>query len=137
VETQLDRAETSYQQRAQSLDGKAGLLLTAAGVIVGFANTSVSVATTIGQGWAVLAAAMAIWAFLPRVGGIIEPGRLEERYLNQPELTTRLVVLGTRIALYRADEEALRRKNHRLRLALFALFIAAVAVLIGTILKVA
>lgn len=136
IESELDRSELSFQQRAQSLDGKAGLILGAAGVIVALASADESVLRTVGQGFAVAAGVAAAWAFLPRTGGTINPAQLQALYLDQPELTTRLTLLATRVDLYRADEESLRRKFRRLLLAVAFLLVAAVAVFAGSILDV-
>jgi len=136
VEDELDRAELASQQRAQSLDGKAGLILGAAGVIVALAAAHESVLRTVGQGFAVAAGAAAGWAFLPRTGGTINPAGLQEHYLDQPELQTRLTLLATRTDLYQADEESLKRKFRRLRWAVGLLLLAAVAVFAGSILDV-
>ena len=88
IEVELDRAEVSSQQRAQGLDTKAGVVLGAAGVIVALAVGHTSLWLTVGQVAAVLAGVAAAAAFFPRTGGIINPSRLQERYLDQPELTT-------------------------------------------------
>jgi hypothetical protein len=136
IEAELDRSELSYQQRAQSLDGKAGLVLGAAGVVVALAATHESVLRTVGQGFAVAAGIAAGWAFVPRTGGTINPSTLQEFYLDQPELATRLTLLATRVDLYRADEESLKRKFRRLLVSMGLLLLAAVAVFAGSILDV-
>jgi len=136
IEGELDRSELSYQQRAQSLDGKAGLVLGAAGVIVALAAAHESVLRTVGQGFAVLAGIAAGWAFLPRTGGTINPAELQEHYLDQSELRTRLTLLATRVDLYSADEESLKRKFRRLLVSVGLLLLAAVAVFAGSILDV-
>lgn len=136
VEAEVGRAELSSQQRTQSLDSKAGLILGAAGVIVALAAGHESVPRTVGQAFAVGAGIAAGLAFLPRTGGVINPRALQDRYLDKPELMTRLTLLATRLDLYQADEDALRRKFRRLRVAVGLLLAAAVAVLFGSILDV-
>lgn len=135
IEVELNRAEVSYQQRAQGLDTKAGLILGAAGVIVALAVGHKSVWLTVGQVAAVLAGVAAAAAFFPRTGGIINPSQLQERYLDQPELTTRLTLLATRVDLFQADEESLKRKFGRLRASVVFLLLAAAAVCVGSIVE--
>lgn len=134
IDAQLDRSELSFQQRAQSLDGKAGLILGAAGVVVALASADESILRTVGQGFAVAAGAAAAWAFLPRTGGTIDPAELRALYLDQPEFTTRLTLLSTRVVLNEADERSLRQKFGRLLLAVAFLLVAAVAVFAGSVL---
>lgn len=136
VERELNRAEVSHQQHAQGLDTKAGLVLGAAGVIVALAVGHRSLSLTGGQVSAVAAGVAAARAFLPRTGGIINPSELQERYLDQPERTTRLTLLATRVDLFQADEEALKVKFLSLRVAVVFLLVAAVDVCVGSIVDV-
>lgn len=136
VEAELDRAELASQQRTQSLDSKAGLILGAAGVIVALAVGHESVLLTVGQGLAVLAGGTAGLAFFPRPGGAINPQSLLDRYLDQPDQQTRLTLLATRADLYQAGEEALKRKFFWLRWSVALLLLAAAVVLAGSIVDV-
>lgn len=133
VEAELDRAELASQQRTQSLDSKAGLILGAAGVIVALTVGHESVLRTVGQALAVVAGITAGRAFFPRPGGAINPQSLLDRYLEQPAQQTRLTLLATRADLYQAGEEALKRKFYWLRWSVALLLLAAAAVLAGSI----
>jgi len=103
------------------------------GVIVALASGHESAVSAVGQGLAVGGGIAAGLALLPRTGGAINPQALQDRYLDKAELTTRLTLLATRLDLYQADEDALRRKFRRIRIAVLLLLAAAAAVLIGSI----
>lgn len=136
IEAALDKADLSYQTRAQGLDGKAGFLLGAAGVVVTFAGAQSTIAVVIAQGLAVFSAVTAVWSFAPRIGGEIDPDPLIENYLTKSELETRVTLLATRRDLHKADEEALRSKLRRLRGSMILLLASAVSLLVGSILNI-
>jgi hypothetical protein len=137
VEEELDREEISYRNRANGIDTKAGLILTAAGVLVALVGTRPSVAGLVGQMIALLAATVGGAALFPRVDKGISASELRDRYLSVDASITRMVLLNTRIELHLKDEQRLITKAWRLRLASLLLVSAAVAIVVGAIIHVA
>lgn len=136
VEAELNRSEDSYRDRANSIDTKAGLLLSAAGVLVALVGTSPAVAGLIGQIAALVSGGFAVGALYPRVDKSVGPAQLRDRYLRLDPTITRLVLLNTRIDLYAADEHRLIIKGRRVKLAAAFLFAAALAIVIGAMVNV-
>lgn len=135
VEAALARAEDSYRARANSLDTKAGTILSAAGVIVALVGIHSSVAGVVGQIGSILAGAAAVWTIMPRVDKAIVAQEIFNAYLQQPEVSTRLILLSTQLPLQAGNEARLFTKAHRLRLAALLLLGSATAIAIGGILN--
>lgn len=131
VEDAVSRQEASYRDRAGGVDTKAGVLLSAAGVIVVLVGAEPATAGLVGQCLAVAAGAAAVAAFLPRVDKSISPARLRDRYLAVDPVRVRLILLNTRIDLITADENRLIRKLRWLKVASLLLLLATVAVVVG------
>jgi hypothetical protein len=135
IEDVLQREDDSYRHRANSLDTKAGVILSAAGVIVALVGTTSSAAALVGQAVAILAGAAAVWVILPRVDKGIGPQELRDRYLTTDAIRTRLTVLNTRIVLHAKNEARLFTKARRLRYASALLLGSALAILISGIIN--
>jgi hypothetical protein len=120
---------------AESLDGKAGVVLGFAGVLVGLGATAMPAVSgelvfQVGLGFAVLAALLAAWAFLPRKYPVLEVGRLRGS-LTAPEGETRLELLDTQIEMVREIGELVKRKGRRVQGAVACLAVAAALVVAG------
>ena len=135
VEAALTRAEHSYRQRAASIDTKAGILLSAAGVVIALVGNRPGIAGLIGQVFAAGAAGAGVLALSPRVDKSIGPRQLRDRYLTQHESITRMILFNTRIDLHAKDEEKLIAKARRLRITAVLLLIASVCVLTGAMVE--
>jgi hypothetical protein len=137
IESALEREDGSYRDRGNSLDTKAGVILSAAGVIVAVVGTTASIAAIVGQALAIAAGGAAVWVILPRVDKAIGPRELRDRYLTTDPVRTRLIVLNTRILLHAKNEARLVTKAARLRYASTLLLGSAVAILVSGIVRVA
>ncbi len=121
---------------AESLDGKAGVVLGFAGVLVGLGATaqvavSEEVIFQIGLAVAVVAAILAAWAFLPRRYPVLEVGRLRQANLTASEAETRLDLLDTQIVMVDEAAALVRQKGWRIRAAVGCLAVAAALVVAG------
>ncbi|HEX8305688.1 MAG TPA: hypothetical protein VF612_12480 [Jatrophihabitans sp.] len=137
IESVLEREDGSYRDRGNSLDTKAGLILSAAGVIVALVGTTASIAAIVGQALAIAAGGAAVWVILPRVDKVIGPKELRDRHLSMDPVRTRLIVLNTRVVLHAKNEARLVTKAIRLRYASALLLGSAVAILMSGILRAA
>jgi len=135
VESVLEREDTSYRERANGLDGKAGLILGAAGVVVALIGTTASVTAIVGQALAIAAGAAAAWVIVPRIEATFAPRDLRDRYLRAAEVRTRLVVLNAQTLLHEENEARLVTKARRLRSAAVLLLGSAVIILVSAILR--
>lgn len=135
VESVLEREDASYRDRADGLEAKAGLILSAAGVIVALVGMTTSIAALAGQALAIAAGAAAAWVLLPRTDKAIAPQGLRDRFLDVAEVRTRIVVLNARIILHTKNESRLMTKERRLRSAAVLLLGSAVTILVGGILR--
>lgn len=135
VEEALQREDDSYRDRANSLDTKAGVILSAAGVVVALVGTSASVAGLVAQIAAIGSGIAAVLTILPRVDKAIGPRNLRDRYLQADETTTRLYVLNTRIPLHERNELRLVEKARRLKIAACFLLGSAGTIAIGGIVE--
>jgi hypothetical protein len=133
IEGVLATEDSSFRDRSNSIDTKAGVILSAAGVIVALVGTTSSVAAIVGQVLAIASGAAAVWVIWPRVDKSIGPQELRDRYLTTDPITTRLRVLNTRIILQAKNEATLFTKAWRLRVASAALLAAAVAIVVSGI----
>ncbi|TFV58342.1 hypothetical protein E4P41_13045 [Geodermatophilus sp. DF01-2] len=131
VETALVREEDSYRFRAQGMDTRLGLLLSAAGVLVALVGNRPSVAGLAGQVLALAAGATAVHGLWPRVDKGVAPRRLRDRYLAVDPTLTRMRLLNTRLDLHAQDEGRLLDKARRLRACALLLLAAATAVVMG------
>jgi hypothetical protein len=135
---QVASERETMNTHAESLDAKAGVVLGFSGVLVGLGATaqpgdSNTIIFQIGLGVAVLAAALAAWAFLPRGYPVLQVGLLRERYLTAPEHDTRLRLLDTQIDMVRRSALLLKQKGLRVRLSVISLALGATLVVIGTL----
>jgi len=137
IESVVEREDASYRDRANSLDTKAGVILSAAGVVVALLGTTASVAAMISQALAIASGIIAAWVIAPRIDKTIAPRDLSDRFLAAPALRTRLVVLNSRILLHAEDEARLVAKARRLRSASVLLLGSAAIILMGAIVRVA
>lgn len=133
VEDALQREDESYRDRANSLDTKAGVILSAAGVIVALVGTSASIAGLIAQIAAIASGIAAVLTILPRVDKAVGPRNLRDRYLQVDSVTTRLFVLNTRIPLHERNEKRLVEKATRLKIAAWFLLASAATIASGGI----
>jgi hypothetical protein len=136
VEAELDREERSYRIRANGIDTKAGLILTAAGVLVVLVGTRPGVAGLVGQIVALAAGVVGGGALYPRVDKGISPQELRDRYLSVEASITRMVLLNTRIDLHTQEERRLITKARRLQLASVLLLLSVLAIVVGAIVNV-
>lgn len=129
IEDALQREDSTWRDRANSIDTKAGVILSAAGVIVAIVGTTSSVAALIGEILAIATGAAAVRALWPRVDKAIGPQELRDRYLTSDPIRTRLILLNTRIQLHQKNEKSLLAKAARLRVAALLLLGSALAIL--------
>lgn len=121
---------------AESLDGKAGVVLGFAGVLVGLSATarlavSGGAIFQIGLAVAVVAAILAAWAFLPRRYPVLEVERLRQANLTASAAETRLELLDTQIVMVKEAATLVKQKGWRVRAAVGCLAIAAALVVVG------
>lgn len=135
VESVLEREDGSYRDRGNALDSKAGVILSAAGVIVALIGTTTNVTAILSQALAIAAGAAAAWVIVPRIETTFAPRDLRDQYLGAAEVYTRLAVLNAQILLHEEGEARLRTKARRLRSASALLLGSAVIILVSGILK--
>jgi hypothetical protein len=134
---QVAAERETINTHAESLDAKAGVILGFAGVLVGLGATAQTVVSDkivfqIGLGVAVLSAALAASAFLPRRYPVLEEVyRLRQRYLTAPEEETQLHLLDTQIAMVSSAAELVKRKGSRVKLSVGSLAISVGFVVAG------
>ena len=138
VLAQVAAERETMNAHAESLDGKAGVVLGFAGVLVGLGATaqvavSGGVIFQIGLAVAVVAAVLAAWAFLPRRYPVLEVERLRQANLTASEAETRLELLDTQIEMVKEAATLVRQKGWRVRAAVGRLAIAAALVVTGTL----
>lgn len=126
----------TMNSHAESLDGKAGVILGFAGVLVGLGATAqVAVSDRmifqVGLAVAVVAAVLAAWAFLPRRYPVLEVERLRQANLTASEAETRLELLDTQIEMVKEAATLVKHKGWRVRAAVGCLAIAAALVVAG------
>jgi hypothetical protein len=136
VLAQVAAERETMNAHAESLDGKAGVVLGFAGVLVGLGATAqVAVSEEaifqIGLAVAVAAAILAAWAFLPRRYPVLEVGRLRQANLTASEAETRLDLLDTQIVMVNEAAMLVRQKGWRVRAAVGCLAMAAALVVVG------
>ena len=135
VEAALAEEAASYRFRAGGVDTKAGLVLGAAGVLVTLIGASPEVAGLVGQVLGLASGAAAVRALFPRVDKSIGVGRLRDKYLGEDPLTTRLILLNTRIELQERDEQVLLGKFTWLKRSTALLLSASAAQVVGAIVE--
>lgn len=136
VLAQVVAERETMNAHAESLDGKAGVVLGFAGVLVGLGATaqiriSGTVIFEIGLDVAVVAAGLAAWAFLPRRYPVLEVERLRQSNLTASEEETRLELLDTQIVMVKEAATLVKQKGWRVRAAVGCLAIAAALVVAG------
>ncbi len=134
VEDALAHEDSTWRDRANNLDTKAGILLSGAGVIVALVGTTTHIAALIGQILAILAGGTAVWSLWPRVDKAIDPAELRNLYLTTDPVTTRLRVLNTRLEMHMKNENALMAKGRRWKLTAILLLGSVIAILTSGIL---
>jgi hypothetical protein len=137
VRAELDRAQASCEARSTGVDTKAGLLLAAAGVLIGFQANKATVVNGTAAIVAAVAGGLAIWALHPRRGQAVNPRVLYEAYLNQPSLDLRQEMIKGRLVVWEQDEAALSAKARRLFLSAIFLGLSGLLFLAGSILSLA
>ena len=123
---------------AESLDGKAGVVLGFAGVVVGLgatAQSSVSdeVAFQVGLGFAVFAALLAAVSFLPRRYPVLQVARLRGNNLTVPVDETKLELLDTEILMVEEAASLVKQKGLGVRASVVSLAVGAALVVAGTV----
>jgi len=136
VLAQVAAERETMNAHAESLDGKAGVVLGFAGVLVGLGATaqvavSGRVIFQVGLAVAVVAAILAAWAFLPRRYPVLEVERLRQANLTASEAETRLELLDTQIEMVKEAATLVRQKGWRVRAAVGCPAIAAALVVTG------
>lgn len=122
----------------ESLDAKAGVILGFAGVLVGFGATT---QPDISQNWvfraglgaAVLAALLAVWAFIPRPYPVLQVRLLRDEFLTATEAETKLSLLDTQIEMITQAAEGLQVKGRKLSAGGASLALAVLLVMVGTL----
>jgi hypothetical protein len=119
----------AFEQRAEALDGKAGVLLGFSGVVVALSATNLDgLLAHFSAISAAVASLLAGTAFIPRPFPAIALLPLRASYLTSADETTRLRLLDTRIAMVTRLQTTLIRKTTLVILASLAL---AIAVAVG------
>lgn len=135
VRDELDLLIAEQERRGASLDTKAGLLIGFGGVLVGVAPRDTGGWQLIGQIVVLLSIGVGLYAIFPRISGGLSPRALRDRYLMADPATTRLSVLDTRIWMFEEDENRLRRKLLRMRIAVWTLVAGVVLLVLGSALN--
>jgi len=127
-EVRIERA--AQLEHFDALDGKAGIVLGFAGVIVALAPSH-HLVVGLGRIAAVVAGLIALWAFQPRKFQLTDVFALREKYLAAEPQFTKLILLDAQISMMLATSRLLKRKALKLRLAMVTLAAAVVLVSIG------
>lgn len=115
IHAELDRRQVSCDARSNTIDTKAGLLLAAAGVLIGFNADKPSVLTLLAELAAAAAGAGAIWSMFPRRGKDVEPKTLFDDFHTHPVVQTRMELIRARLQVLHSDEKALGVKADRFK----------------------
>lgn len=123
---------------ADSLDTKAGVALGFAGVLVALgASAQAALVRTAWFRWglvgAVFSGLCAAISFFPSRYPVLSGRVLRDRYLQQPQERTRLVLLDTEIAMITKAVKLLKFKGVLMKLAIGALVLAAALMVTGTL----
>lgn len=137
IRDELNLRLSEQEHRATAFDGRAGLMLGFAGILVGLAADSPNIWQLIAQIIAVAAAGFAGWALWFRVSGAVGVRQLRERYLMEDAEYTRLKLLDTRIWLYEQDEKRLESKVFRMKWAVAFLGLSVIFMVVGSIVEYA
>ncbi len=135
VRTELDALLAEQERRGTAFDGRASLILGFGGILIGLSPEDPGLPLLLAQVVAAIAAGLAGWSLWPRVAGAIGPRQLRNRYLTRELDQTKLALLDTRIDIYEKDEARLETKVGRLRLATWALSLAVLLILAGSIVE--
>lgn len=135
---QVASERETMNAHAESLDGKAGIVLGFTGVLVGLGATAQAMISEnavfqAGLSVAVIAALLAAWAFLPRNYPVLEVQVLRDSYLASPPQDTQLVLLDTQIEMVKQTADLVKRKGRRVRWSIACLATAAMLIVIGTL----
>lgn len=130
IAARVEAERERHTAHAESLDGKAGILLGFAGVVVALRGGGrASWIGIAGLLLTALAALFAVLAFAPRPFAVLEVRHLRDRYLRADARFTRLTLVDTEIEMI----ELVRRKA-RLLLTSLVLLLGGVACIAGGIL---
>ena len=138
IHAELDRRQAACDARWNAVDTKAGLLLAAAGVLIGFNADKPSVLTVLAELAAAGSGAAAIRSMFPRKGHEINPKVLLDDFYMRPGDETRQELIRGRLDVLTEDDEAIATKSKWFKkaAALLAasglLFVAHTAVGLGT-----
>jgi hypothetical protein len=133
VEDALALGDSTWRDRENNLDTKAGILLSGAGVIVALVGTTAEIAALVSQVLAIVAGGAAVWSLWPRLDKVIDPGDLSSSYLTADPVSTRLRVLNSRLDIHSENERALLAKGRRWKLTALLLLGSVVAIVSGGI----
>ena len=132
----LSTAETERGRQLshfEGLDNKAGVILGFSGAIAALATDIETIPARFGIGVAVLAALLALLAFIPRAYPLFDLRKLRNRYLSAESEFTRLRVLDTSIDMYERANVVLARKAKFLLAAMATLVVGVLLLGIGTL----
>jgi hypothetical protein len=135
---QVASERKTLDDRLQGLDGRAGIVLGFAGVLIGLGATAQPAASNTvvfqcGLGVAVLAASLAAATFLPQPSSAILDIRPARQLLSAPEADTRLALLDTQIAMVEMTKPLVSRKVRLIGFAVLLLAGAAALVVLGVL----
>jgi hypothetical protein len=105
----------------ESLDSKAGLILGFAGTLVALAGDDPGAFADVGRGFAVLAAALALWAFFPRRYPLLAPSTFRSPWRGRTPEEMPWPPLDTEIDMFEQMSLLLVKKERRVRLSMLAL----------------
>ena len=127
-------AEREAQLRhVESLDTKAGIVLGFAGAVVALGTREASSLSIAGTVTAAIAAALAMWTFMPRAVPVLEARVLRDRYLRANASFTRLHVLDTTVEMIETSARLIRSKSRRLRASMMLLVLATALLAAGSL----
>jgi len=111
IHAELDRRQAACDTRWNAIDTKAGLLLAAAGVLIGFNADKPAVLTLLAELAACGAGAAAIRSMFPRKGREIDPRVLFDDFYTKPEAETRPELIRGRLVVLAEDQQAIATKS--------------------------
>ncbi|MGH2670077.1 MAG: hypothetical protein ACRDH5_13355 [bacterium] len=138
VQALLDEVHIERQallQHFQDLDGKAGIVLGFAGVLVALAPGEATTLAVVGRVLAAAAGLAALLGFWPRTYPVVHLRTLRDRYLQRGAEHTKLVLLDTQVVIVERSQNLLARKATRLKIAMILLAAAVVSLAGATLLR--
>lgn len=134
VAGRLEKALDGRLRDFDSLDGKAGMVLGFAGVLIALSGRRQSIVATIGLVLAGVAAIGAVAAFAPRRHPDIDPERLS-RYVHAEREFTVMHLVDTHVLMVQRSFELLERKDRRLRAAMGCLVVAILLLAVEALIR--